>query len=217
MRVLIADDHALFRRGIAEVIDEQPDMTVVAQAGDGDEALRRVRELGPQGVDLVLMDIDMPGVSGIAATERISREFPDLPVVMLTVSTLESDLFDAIRAGAIGYFTKSLAPEAMVKNLRSFRENDTLPINRTMATKVLAYFRDASPKTRQSPREPETSLTDREHEVLELIAEGRRDREIADLLFVTESTVKKHVQNILRKLHARNRTEAVGALQRRLG
>ena len=217
MRVLIADDHAAFRRGIAEVIDEQPDMQVIAEAGDGEEALAKVRSLGPEALDLVLMDIDMPGMSGIRATELFGRAFPDLPIVMLTVSTLESDLFDAIRAGAVGYLTKSLSPEAMVRSLRSFRENDALPINRMMATKVLTYFREAGQPVRQPAPTVETSLTEREREVLELIAEGKRDREIAGLLVVSESTVKKHVQNVLRKLHARNRTEAAGALQRWAG
>lgn len=208
MRILIADDHAFFRRGLREVIDEEPDMQVVAEAADGEQAIRRSRELRPDQLDLVIMDIDMPGIDGINATERITADDPFLPVVMLTVSTLDRDLFDAVRVGAIGFLSKSLAPDALVRALRNFHRDQALPMSPVMATKVLSYLQKGMSKG-QSAQTPQVTLTPRESEVLDHIRRGARDHEIAASLVVTESTVKKHVQNILRKLHARNRVEAV--------
>jgi DNA-binding NarL/FixJ family response regulator len=180
-----------------------------------------VRDLRPDGLDLILMDIDMPGMDGIATTERIAAEHPNLPVVMLTVSTLDRDLFEAVRVGAVGFLSKSLSPDALVRALRGFRRGESLPMSPALAQKVLGYFKGVptaapQPVTMVASTEPQladTGLTSREQEVLELIAQGARDREIAERLVVTESTVKKHVQNILRKLHARNRVEAVAHLR----
>lgn len=223
LRILIADDHAFFRRGLREVLSDEPDLAVVAEAADGDEAVRRARALRPDGLDLVLMDIDMAPVDGITATERLVADDPDLPVVMLTVSTLDRDLFDAVRVGAVGYLSKSLSPEALVRALRRFQRDEALPMSRSMATKVLAYFQQAARAGLAAPAAvsgaatptgpADVTLTRREQEVLEHIARGARDREIAEVLVVTESTVKKHVQNILRKLHARNRAEAVARVR----
>ncbi len=212
LRLLIVDDHPFFRLGIREVINEEEDMQVVAEAGNGEEAVQTVRRLRPAGLDLVLMDIDMPILDGISATERITAEDPNLPVIILTVSTLDRDLFEAMRVGAVGFLSKSLSPDALIRSIRGFHRDESLPISPTMAQKVLGYFQE-----QEAPRpvaEPaEITLTPREQEVLELIARGARDREIADTLVVTESTVKKHVQNILRKLHARNRAEAVARMR----
>lgn len=217
LRILIVDDHAFFRRGIREVIDDEDDMQIVGEASDGEQAVQTSAQLRPDGLDVVLMDIDMPRMDGITATERINERDPHLPVIMLTVSTLDRDLFEAIRVGAVGFLSKSLSPDALVRSLRGFQRGESLPISPSMAQKVLSYFqqRDLGPAARTAvPSEQmEITLTAREHEVLELIARGARDREIADLLVVTESTVKKHVQNILRKLHARNRAEAVARLR----
>jgi two-component system NarL family response regulator len=220
LRMLIVDDHAVFRRGIREVLHEEDDMQVVAEALGGEQAIQMVRDLRPDGLDLVLMDIDMPGMDGITTTERIAAEHPNLPVVMLTVSTLDRDLFEAVRVGAVGFLSKSLSPDALVRALRGFRRGESLPMSPALAQKVLGYFKGAPSAPPQSvaaghtaePQLPD-GLTSREQEVLELIAEGARDREIAERLVVTESTVKKHVQNILRKLHARNRVEAVAHLR----
>lgn len=218
LRLLIVDDHAVFRRGIREVLNEEVDMQVVAEALGGEQAIQIVRDLQPDGLDLVLMDIDMPILDGIATTERLTAEFPELPVVMLTVSTLDRDLFQAVRVGAVGFLSKSLSPDALVRSLRGFRRGESLPMSPVLAQKVLGFFKGAptapAPTTpAEQQQQAETCLTSREQEVLELIARGARDREIAERLVVTESTVKKHVQNILRKLHARNRVEAVAHLR----
>jgi two-component system NarL family response regulator len=215
VRILIVDDHAFFRRGIREVINDEEDMEVVGEALDGEQAVQMVKQLRPERLDLVLMDIDMPRMDGITATELITGDDPDLPIVMLTVSTLDRDLFEAVRVGAVGFLSKSLSPEALVRSLRGFHRGESLPMSPSMAQKVLGYFQQSSASSsRVQVVEPsDITLTARENEVLELIATGARDREIADQLVVTESTVKKHVQNILRKLHARNRAEAVARMR----
>ncbi len=185
----------------------QPDFQVVAEASDGAEAARLARTLRPGGLDLVIMDIEMPVQDGIAATAEITANDPDLPVIMLTVSSLDVDLFGALRAGAVGFLSKHLTPVVVVRTLRDFQQNGSLPMSRQMAAKMLGYLR---PRGRSDPlvsleRE---GLTQREGQVLAMIAAGAHDREIAAALQVAETTIKTHVQHVLRKLHARNRAEA---------
>ena len=215
LRLLAADDHAAFRSELVDVLARQPDFQVVAEASDGAEAVRLARQLRPGGLDLVLMDIEMPVLDGVAATAQIVAKEPDLPVVMLTVSTLDLDLFAALRAGAVGFLNKNLAPTVLVRTLRDFKRNGSLPMSRQMAAKTLGYFRQETRNRRgRGPRSPEegTGLTQREKQVLAMIAAGAHDREIAAALQVAETTIKTHVQNILRKVHARNRTEAAARL-----
>jgi DNA-binding NarL/FixJ family response regulator len=220
LRLAIADDHALFRRGLRETIDAEEDMQVVAEASDGEEAVRRVRELRPHGLDLVLMDLNMPRLGGIAATRSLLAEDPGLSVVILTVSTLDSDLFEAARLGAVGFLSKRLSGPAIVRALRDFHREGALPMSRTMAARVLAYLRQTAVIEREVDSVPlvagpvADALTAREREVLEVLATGARDREIAERLTVAENTVKRHVQNILQKLQARSRTEVVARLRR---
>jgi two-component system NarL family response regulator len=212
LRVLITDDHALFRRGIQEVIDAEDDMRVVAEAGDGEEAIRLARELRPHGLDVVLLDLNMPGLDGIATTRRLLAEDPDLSIVILTVSTLDEDLFEAARLGAVGFLSKRLSGPAIVRALRDFHRDGALPMSRTMAARVLAHLRDVAAKAEERIEAGAAvdgaaadQLTQRQREVVELLATGARDREIAERLMVAENTVKRHVQNILRKLEARSR------------
>jgi DNA-binding NarL/FixJ family response regulator len=217
LRVLIVDDHPAFRRGIREIIDDEADMETVGEAASADDALERIRTLMPDGLDLVLMDIDLPRQNGIAATARILREYPRLPIVILTVSSADQDLFDAIQAGAVGFLSKSLAPDALVRALRDFHAGGPLPIPRGMATRLLGGLRrplGAGAAPAAEPLARAAALTAREQEVMELLGLGSRDREIAERLTVAESTVKKHVRSILRKLGVRNRTEAAAHARR---
>jgi DNA-binding NarL/FixJ family response regulator len=208
---LLADDHYLFRQGIREVIDEEADMCVVAEAGDGEEAVRRARGLRPEGLDLVLMDMDMPRLDGVGATRLLRAEDGAVPVVMLTVSTEDTDLIEAAEAGAAGFLSKSMAPERVVCALRDYHRTGALPMSRTRAAKLLTYFQRAGSVPlahhfKGAPSGP--PLTRREREVLELIASGAPDREIAERLGLAKCTVKNHVEQVLAKLDARNRTEA---------
>jgi DNA-binding NarL/FixJ family response regulator len=211
LRILVVDDHAPFRRALVEVLARQPDFEVVAEASNGAEAVRLTRALRPHGLDLVLMDIDMPVQEGISATAEIKSTDPDLAVVMLTVSTLDVDFFGALRSGAVGFLSKNLMPMVLVRTLRDFQRNGALPMSRQTAARMLDYFRNQAGSRRgpiQTFSRDRAGLTPRENEVLAMIANGAHDREIASTLHVAETTVKTHVKNVLRKLHARNRTEA---------
>lgn len=227
LRILVVDDHAFFRRGLREMLNEEQDIEVVAEAADGEEAIRRVRLLWPHGVDVVLMDVDMPKMDGITATRRIVAEYPGLPVVILTVSALDRDLFETARAGAVGFLSKNLSPAALARALHDFHRDGSLPMSPVMASRVLAHFQQMITSAAQPAGERhnadqdgrtealEDRLTPREREVLGLLAQGSRDREIAQQLVLTEHTVKKHVQKILSKMGARSRVEAVTRFLRR--
>jgi DNA-binding NarL/FixJ family response regulator len=214
LRILLVDDHESFRHTLAEIINAEADMSVVAEAPDGEQAVWLARHLRPDRLDLVLMDIEMPRLDGVRATEQINAVDPTLPIIILTVSTLDRSLFDAVQAGAVGYLGKGLAAGALVRTLRDFHLEHALPMSRVLAGKVLAHFQQQAAKESVRP-EATYALSQRERQVLDLLARGARDREIAEQLIIAERTVKKHVQNILRKLHARNRTEAVARLRNR--
>jgi DNA-binding NarL/FixJ family response regulator len=215
LRVFIVDDHPAFRRGVCDIIADEPDMTIVGEASNGEEAIARLRKLPPGEADLILMDIDLPGQSGIDVTRAILSEMPDVTVIMLTVSTKDEDLFDAIRAGAVGFLSKNLSAPALVRSIRDFHQGIALPIPAGAAAQLMSLLMGRSAGQRRSLVSPtpnperSSDLTAREQEVLSFLALGKRDREIAEELFIEEGTVKKHVHNILRKLGVRNRTEAV--------
>ena len=209
---MVADDHAFYRRELIEVLEREPSFQVVAEAATGIEAVQLARALRPGSLDLVLMDIEMPLLGGIAATAEITSRDPELPVVMLTVSSSDNDLMAALRAGAVGFLGKHLAPNALVRALRDYKRNRSLPMSREMAAKMLGYFRERQRAGLSTPTSEEHGLTQREREVLAMIASGGHDHEIAEALFLAETTVKTHVRNVLRKLHARNRAEAVARL-----
>ncbi len=203
LRILLVDDHILFRKGIASLLGSQPDFEVVGEADDGYQALERARELMP---DLILMDITMPRCDGRRATELIKNELPYVKIVMLTVSDDEQDLFDAIRSGAEGYLLKKLEPEQLYEMLRGVRRGEA-PISRLMASRILREFKQmAQPMPPIS--QPRGGLTPRESEVLQLVTDGRTNREIGAALHITENTVKNHLRNILEKLHLENRVQA---------
>jgi DNA-binding NarL/FixJ family response regulator len=209
IRVLIADDHALFRRGLEMVLDEEDDIDLVGQASDGKEAITAAGESLP---DIVLMDIRMPKISGIEACRAIKEVAPSAKIVMLTISDEEEDLFEAIRAGASGYLLKDIPLDEVAEAVRSVHGGQSL-INPSMAGKLLSEFatlakRDSEEEERvQHVAAPK--LTDREMEVLKLVARGMNNRDIAKELFISENTVKNHVRNILEKLQIHSRMEAV--------
>ncbi len=203
MRVLLVDDHVLFRKGLASLIDPLEDMEVVGEAGDGREALERARELMP---DLILMDIQMPGWDGLKATRLIKEEMPYVKIVMLTVSDDDKDLFEAIKSGAEGYLLKDIEPEELFELLRGVHRGEA-PVSGLTAARILDEFTRLAQEGDRYPSAGE-SLTPREKEVLQLVAQGATNKEIASQLFITENTAKNHLRNILEKLHVQNRIQA---------
>ena len=205
IRVVICDDHALFRRGLSMVLESEPGIEVVGEAEDGEAVVQAVEELAP---DVVLMDVRMPKLSGIDATKAIAESAPTTRIVMLTVSDEEEDLYEAIKAGAAGYLLKEISIEEVAEAIRSVVSGQSL-ITPSMASKLLAEFSNLSKKAEARQAVPTPQLTSRELEVLKLVAQGMSNKEIAAELYISENTVKNHVRNILEKLHLHSRMEAV--------
>jgi DNA-binding NarL/FixJ family response regulator len=202
-RVLLVDDHVLFRKGVASIIMGHPDMEVVGEASNGFEAQEKARETMP---DVILMDIHMPGRSGLEAAAAIKREMPHVKIIMLTVSEDEDDLFTAIKNGAQGYLLKNLNPDDLFKMLDTV-SRDEAALTPAMMARILDEFR--KPDRTAEPSEPTPEeLTPRELEVLQQVAKGATNREIAETLCIAENTVKIHLRNILEKLHLQNRIQA---------
>jgi len=205
IRVLIADDHALFRRGLNIVLAGEAGVEVVAEADDGEDAVAKAAEFAP---DVVLMDVRMPRMSGIEATRAIRDVIPTTKIIMLTVSDEEEDLCEAIKAGANGYLLKEISIEEVADAVRAVVQGQSL-ISPSMASKLLSEFNSLAKRAADNRQLSLPRLTDREIEVLRLVAQGRMNREIAAELFISENTVKNHVRNILEKLHLHSRMEAV--------
>ena len=203
IRVLLVDDHPLFRKGIASLLSSEPGFEVLGEASDGQEAIEKARDLMP---DVILMDISMPGVNGLEATQRIKQEIPYVRIVILTVSDEDQNLFEAIKSGAQGYLLKKIEPQTLFQTLRGVLEGEA-PLSRVMATKLLAEFARQR-RAASEPRTPTATLTEREKEVLGLLATGKTNKEIAGALRIAENTVKNHLKNILEKLHLENRVQA---------
>ncbi len=205
IRVLIADDQALFRRGLFVVLGTEDDIEVVAEAENGEQAVARAAELAP---DVVLMDVRMPKVSGIEAAAQISALLPTTKILMLTVSDEEDDLYEAIKSGANGYLLKEISVEEVAEAIRAVVLGQSL-ISPSMASKLLNEFNSLARRAAQQEQLPTPVLTSRELEVLKLVAKGMSNRDVAEELFISENTVKNHVRNILEKLHLHSRMEAV--------
>jgi len=205
IRVMIVDDHALFRRGLMMVLESEEGIDLVAEAEDGEDAIRKAEEVVP---DVVLMDVRMPRVSGIEATRQISEVLPTCKILMLTVSDEEEDLYEAIKAGANGYLLKEISIEEVADAIRAVVQGQSL-ISPSMASKLLSEFNTLARRAEEKQQVPAPRLTERELEVLKLVAQGMSNREIAEELYISENTVKNHVRNILEKLHLHSRMEAV--------
>src|SRR5712692_6453737 len=202
-RLLLVDDHALFREGLAGLFAYQDDFLLVGEAGDAETAVAQTAALHP---DIVLMDIDMPGEDGISTTRRVKSAFPDVTVVMLTVHDATDKLLEAIKAGAQGYLVKNIRSSELLDQLRGLKQGEAA-ITRRMAARILEEFQRGQTTT-GSTKGSLNDLTARELEVLELVADRLSNKEIGTRLVISEHTVKNHLKNILSKLHLRGIRQA---------
>jgi len=193
IRVLLVDDHTLFRSGIKSLLQRNDDFEVVGEAGDGLEGIKRVRSLKP---DVALLDLHMPGVSGLEAVKVISEEMPDVNVLMLTVSEDAQDLMDALRAGASGYLLKNIETDTLIEAIRKAAQGESV-VSQQMTAKLIQGVRN--------PPKQEAAAVERD--ILAALAQGESNKEIARKLDLAESTVKIHVQNIFKKLNMSSRVQ----------
>jgi DNA-binding NarL/FixJ family response regulator len=208
IRIVLAEDQSIIRQGLRYIIDAQPDMTVVDEAADGDQALQTAIQAAP---DLVLMDIRMPGRNGIEATRAILAALPDTKVVLLTTFDIQEYVFDGIRAGAVGYLLKDAETKVLLEGIRAASQGAVM-YRSAASGKALAQAMQAGATNAASGDQVHAllePLTEREQEVLQQMAFGRRNPEIADILCVSEGTVKTHVHRILQKFGVEDRTQAV--------
>ena len=211
IRVLLADDQDIIRTGLTIILNHQPDLEVIGQAADGIEAVDMARQLHP---DVILMDIKMPRLNGIQATRQIMAELPRTQIIILTTYDTDDWVFDGIRAGAVGYLLKDASSENLAEAVRGALRGES-QMDPTVARKVLREFQHLTAAHRPPagppapPEEPLEKLTDREEEILKLLAAGLSNKEIAQQLSLSEGTVKNHISAILSKLHANDRTQAV--------
>lgn len=205
LRVLLVDDQVLFREGMVSLLETTPEnIKVVGEAEDGLDAIEKAKQLGP---DLILMDIGMPRCNGLEATRRIKEQMPNIKIVMLTVSDHDNDLFEAIKAGAQGYLLKNLSATNLFEMLKGVSRGEA-PISRITAARILEEYAQTGRPDDTETISHRSQLTRREKDVLNLVVEGASNREIAAAIFVSESTVKNHLCNILEKLHVENRVQA---------
>jgi len=201
LKVLVVDDHALFRSGVVGVIASQQDMQVVAEAENGREAIEKAREVQP---DIVIMDLSMPVMGGVEATRLLLEVVPGANVLILTISEKDKDLFDAMKSGARGYILKGADPDELVRAVTHITQGGVI-ISPAMAPKLLAEMGvSKDPQKREG-----LGLSPREREILALIADGLTDREIAEELFISVNTAKTHLKNILTKLQVKSRAQIV--------
>ena len=204
IKVLLADDHQLFREGMASILSAQPDFKVVGEAGDGLEVLVKARKLEP---DLILMDVGMPGCDGVEATQMIKKELPQIIIIMLTVRDEDEKLFEAISSGAQGYLLKNIHSRDLLAMLRGAVRGEAA-ITPAMGAHMLEEFRRLRRHLPLQHEEEVVVLTCREQEVLAQVARGASDQEIAEALVISIHTVKSHMRNILSKLHLGHRHQA---------
>ncbi|MCU0491905.1 MAG: response regulator transcription factor [Chloroflexaceae bacterium] len=206
--VMLIDDHRVVRQGLRDFLELQEDIEVVGEASSGEEGVSLARELLP---DVVLMDLVMPGMDGVETTRRVKGVSPSSRVIVLTSFVDDDKVFPAIKAGAISYLLKDISPEELAHAIRAAQRNEAV-LHPEVAAKLMQEF-----STPRSAEAPVDQLTEREMDVLRLIAKGKSNKEIADALIISEKTVKTHVSNILSKLHLADRTQAaIYALRQRL-
>jgi DNA-binding NarL/FixJ family response regulator len=204
IRVLMVDDHPLFREGVASLLATAKDIDLVGEAGSGEQAIKLVDELSP---DVVLMDLHMPGTGGIEATRTIARRHPDVGVIVLTMLDDDDSVFAAVRAGASGYVVKDAERGSLLRAIRAVASGEAL-LGSAIARRVLVHLE--APDMAGADPDPDIQLlTRREREILTLIADGLRNVEIAERLVISERTVGNHISSIFRKLHVADRTQAV--------
>jgi len=201
IRVLLVDDHVVVRKGLRALLDREAGIEVTGEAEDGEQAVRAAERLRP---DIILMDLEMPGGGGIEATRRITETRPDMKVVVLTSHASEEDVFPALKAGALGYLLKHSAPEEVLQAIRQAYRGETV-LHPAIARMVLQELHRPPAAKQAKTTDP---LSEREVEILRLIARGMSNQEIAERLFVGEATVRSHVSAILRKLQLASRTQA---------
>ncbi|MCH9009826.1 MAG: response regulator transcription factor [Chloroflexi bacterium] len=202
-RVLVVDDHVLVRQGIVRLLQDEADIEVVGEASNGFEAVNKAKELE---VDIVLMDLYMSGLDGVATTRLIKRELPNVDVIIITASDEEDDLFEAIQAGARGYVMKSVDISDLIQQIRQVLTGG-VGMTDDLTTKLVTGLARRGSKGLNADLTEQESLTVREKEVLELIAQGATNKEIAASLFISENTVRAHVRTLMQKLHMDNRTQ----------
>lgn len=200
IRVLLADDHTLVRRGVRLILDGEPDLTVVAEAGDGAEAVARARDTA---VDLAVLDVAMPRMTGLQAARELSRRLPALHILILTMYDNEEYFFEALRAGASGYVLKSVADRDLVEACRAAVRDEPFIYPGAERALVRSYLE----RLHRGDGLPERAITEREEEILKLVAEGHTSKEIGELLFISAKTVERHRANLLQKLGMRDRLE----------
>lgn len=202
IRILLVDDHTLFRSGIKALLQRQDDFEVVGEAGDGLEGLKRAKSLQP---DVVLLDLHMPGISGREAVKLLAEEVPACNVLLLTVSEDAEDLIETIRAGARGYLLKNIETDFLLNAIRSAARGESV-VSPQMTGKLMMGVRMG--KEVAAPEDDKEKLSPREKDIIALLAKGVSNKEMANTLNVAESTIKIHVQNILKKLHLTSRVQA---------
>lgn len=200
---MLVDDHEFVRHAVAQAL-QAPDITVVAQAGTGEAAIPLALDTKPE---VILLDVHLPGMSGIEVVRELAVQLPDCQIVMLTVSATKMQVMEAIAAGAAGYLTKDLSAEALQRAVRGVRSGH-LPMSRTLAASTLRHFSELINRVRASGGMELTGLSDRELQVLRFLSQGMTDRQIAALLVLSPRTVEKHVATILRKLGVGTRSQA---------